>query len=1126
MAYIHPSFRPYVVLALLCLGGLPPAAASSEPCPNPAIVEVPPPSGSPPNTPPTLRVVTPWTFGAGTDGPDVQIVRKNGTTWGNQPWYSKLESGLAAATAQWNGCSQPPGCDNAPDFSLNLADQSNGNMEKLAIHYLPNTKPPKEDGRRVIGRHRVVTNTGVPVNLLILYGKCFSGSFIPCIGPMGQKRLDFNSPQGRKVLIHELGHVAGLGHDSAQGGGCSGNGLMQKSLNGGEDWSDKYCVWANALNCNPQGSPAGKCHYPGGSFAVSGMVTGLEHVTHASIKMTSERDGADFPARSIPVGGGGPQSFSFSSVPDGAAFTVSVEADQTDCPQRSGTVSGGPVSVPTINCRPCGSSAQAGGSTGPCPQEPIYIGPFEPFMPQHLDVGLCENHWAFCNGLIPWFIAQGGPNCPTECDESFTCVDMMINNVLVEHCEVTATCSSNCAGAAPMELVGPTLGLVEPAPNTIAWTELPVAGTAESSAGLRGFLFYVDHQLVEPLEMVIEGGGNQLSFSGVLDTSGFSAGEHDLQVVAVDGAGNSMASFVERRFLSTAGPGEPDIEIRLDWNGASIPDGSSYTFGESPAPGGFTNRKFRIRNTGGEMLELSNPADLVSGECFEQSTTPGAVLSPGQTRHFIVRLSCPAVGSYEGQVEILSNDPDTEAAYTFTVLGSVVDGGTAGDPAEPPSSPGACAGLVQEAEHGSLNGFEIVGDPSASGGEYIRVPNGAGDASSPSSSFRASFCFSVPTSGLYRIKSRVRAPTFEDDSFFVQVDGAPAGGYLWAAQVGPGFEQDYLNDWSVEDPVEIFLGAGDHAVDIYLREDGSGLDRLELELSDEALPCGPLTQEAEAGELTGFSVVPDPAASGGQAIVVPNGAGDRLSPDEGFKASYCFTVPTAGTYRIVGREKAPSFSDDSFWVRLDDQPAGDDAYLWSAQVGSSYRDDEVNDVNVEDPVERVLGAGFHTVDIYQREDGAHLDTIRLERQADPPCGPLVQEAEAGELTGFSVVSDPAASGGQAIEVPEGSGDASSPQPGFVASYCFGVETPGNYRIAARTHAPDHGADSFWARVDGSPGDAYFWVLEVGAGYRDELVGDHGGEDPVEVFLSVGNHVVEIYLREDGSRLDRIELQRQ
>ncbi|MFQ6102206.1 MAG: PKD domain-containing protein, partial [Anaerolineae bacterium] len=142
-----------------------------------------------------------------------------------------------------------------------------------------------------------------------------------------------------------------------------------------------------------------------------------------------------------------------------------------------------------------------------------------------------------------------------------------------------------------------------------------------------------------------------------------------------------------------------------------------------------------------------------------------------------------------------------------------------------------------------------------------------------------------------------------------------------------------------------------------------------------------------------------------------------------------------------------------------------------------------------------------------------------------PGGGLVQEAESGTLVGaFAIGDDGAASGGQYIHVPNGFGNRSGPDEGQRASYSFTVDTPGTYRIKAWVYAANVEDDSFFVTVDGSPSGGYLWDTLINTSYQADYVNDRGGADPVEVTLAEGQHTVIIYLREDGARLDKIELE--
>ncbi|MFN8442306.1 MAG: hypothetical protein U0175_16100 [Caldilineaceae bacterium] len=294
-----------------------------------------------------------------------------------------------------------------------------------------------------------------------------------------------------------------------------------------------------------------------------------------------------------------------------------------------------------------------------------------------------------------------------------------------------------------------------------------------------------------------------------------------------------------------------------------------------------------------------------------------------------------------------------------------------------------CTGLRQEAESGILTGTFVVGDdPAASGGHYIYAPTGSGNYyNGPNPQQRAEYCFSVPLTGTYNIYVTSYAEDSLSDSFYAQVDGQPSSGYLWDIYPISEYIKDYVNDRFLADPVEVQLSPGPHTVTVYIREDGTRLDTLELKLatpdSSPSPVCSGLTQEAEDGVLTGgFVVDSDPAASGGKFIQVPQGYGDYwYGPNTQQLAKYCFNVPEKGIYRLDGRVYGPDLLSDSFYVRVDKAPI--QAYLWDVLRNTSYLTDSLNNRSLADPVLLKLPSGPHTVTVYLREDGTRLDKLQL-----------------------------------------------------------------------------------------------------------------------------------------------------
>ncbi|MEM8858869.1 MAG: DUF5060 domain-containing protein [Chloroflexota bacterium] len=152
-----------------------------------------------------------------------------------------------------------------------------------------------------------------------------------------------------------------------------------------------------------------------------------------------------------------------------------------------------------------------------------------------------------------------------------------------------------------------------------------------------------------------------------------------------------------------------------------------------------------------------------------------------------------------------------------------------------PPTTQACDSLAVEAEAGTLMGaFTIANDPSASGGQFVHVPVGAGNA--PNSGLdidnRVDFCVEVVNAGNYQLLGRVQAANSLQDSFFVTINGAPSSGYLWDVSRSNSFKNDFLNDRGKSDPTTFYLDAGKHIISFYRREAGAKLDKFELQPVD------------------------------------------------------------------------------------------------------------------------------------------------------------------------------------------------------------------------------------------------------------------------------------------------------
>jgi hypothetical protein len=140
--------------------------------------------------------------------------------------------------------------------------------------------------------------------------------------------------------------------------------------------------------------------------------------------------------------------------------------------------------------------------------------------------------------------------------------------------------------------------------------------------------------------------------------------------------------------------------------------------------------------------------------------------------------------------------------------------------------------------------------------------------------------------------------------------------------------------------------------------------------------------EAEDGELEGFTIASDPAASGGKYILPPPGSDAPNAPGDA-SAAYSFALGRTGTYLVWGRIEAPTVSSNAFWVTVDDRPpvrwqlSTGDIWFWGAITsGTDYFN----------PVVYPLEAGAHTLVVNDSVPGVGLDRLYVTVPGDVPPG--------------------------------------------------------------------------------------------------------------------------------------------
>src|SRR5262249_48468374 len=132
--------------------------------------------------------------------------------------------------------------------------------------------------------------------------------------------------------------------------------------------------------------------------------------------------------------------------------------------------------------------------------------------------------------------------------------------------------------------------------------------------------------------------------------------------------------------------------------------------------------------------------------------------------------------------------------------------------------------IFLEAESAMITSpMQVLSDPNASGGQFITVAPGNNSKDSPPSTGQATVSFNVSTAGTYKVWARVIAPSVEDDSFWVRMDG---GTWIKWNEIAPGssWHWDEVHNSDAGSTVVNFnLATGNHTLTIAYREDGTKL---------------------------------------------------------------------------------------------------------------------------------------------------------------------------------------------------------------------------------------------------------------------------------------------------------------
>jgi hypothetical protein len=144
-----------------------------------------------------------------------------------------------------------------------------------------------------------------------------------------------------------------------------------------------------------------------------------------------------------------------------------------------------------------------------------------------------------------------------------------------------------------------------------------------------------------------------------------------------------------------------------------------------------------------------------------------------------------------------------------------------------------------EAESGAVTApMQVSSDSNASGGRYIAVASGTNSKAAPPPDGSSVIPFSLPAGGTYKLWGRVIAPTKEDDSFWVRLDGGPWVDWNDIAAGSAWHWATVTDDANGDAPVLVDLAAGTHTISVAYREDGTRLDSVLITNDQSLVPSG------------------------------------------------------------------------------------------------------------------------------------------------------------------------------------------------------------------------------------------------------------------------------------------------
>ncbi len=418
-------------------------------------------------------------------------------------------------------------------------------------------------------------------------------------------------------------------------------------------------------------------------------------------------------------------------------------------------------------------------------------------------------------------------------------------------------------------------------------------------------------------------------------------------------------------------------------------------------------------------------------------------------------------------------------------------------------------------------------DASAVNGRAVRaLPNTGFNSGESLTGDRLDYAINFTQTGTHYVWLRMAGDGFRDDSVHVGLDGdvATLGGFGMAPPPNAGPDYQWVNA-----PNELgrrvtvnVTTPGLHTLNVWVREDGVRVDEIRVAKSASYDPSTPIVPNVPptVGSLT---VSSSTVAADGTVTLTAN----NVSDSDGTIRSVVFSVVESD--RVVGFVLAEDFD-------------GTNGFSTTVDLDDLVIKGPTMTVNVLQPGDVVTFRAFAVDDDFAQSQSVSA-TVTI---ADAPQGDTFQQVnglvtiEAADETGGTATSqgpqwsdfnDASAVGGKAVRALPNSGfNSGDTTTGDRHDYAINFNQTGIHYVWVRLAGDTNRDDSVHVGLDGTPASfgnygiapnqangTYIW-----ADGSDGLGGNLGRRVTVNV-PSAGVHTLNLWVREDGVRVDEIRV---